>query len=195
MEEKESTKVSLSTFLLVLAVLAIIMMGLFIYKLNVEKTAEIKKSTELQTQVNNLNTTINTLNGTINDLQGKINSISNTINSPNSATSSPKTTIDTTKTYNIVGTYSLDDVNHEFTHGIDYIFSKDKVTYEMLDRKEGIFKIIGNKITITYTKFYEPEGTEIENSNATETDELTIVDENTLTQTTSDGKVIRFIKK
>ena len=74
-------------------------------------------------------------------------------------------------------------------------FSKDKVTYEMLDRKEGIFKIIGNKITITYTKFYEPEGTEIENSNATEADELTIVDENTLTQTTSDGKVIRFIKK
>ncbi len=77
MEEKKITKISLSTFLLILAIIAIIVMGIFIYKLHNDKTNEIKKSTELQTQVNNLNNTIN-------DLQGKINTISKTINSNNS---------------------------------------------------------------------------------------------------------------
>ena len=70
MEEKNVTKISLSTFFLILAIIAIIVMGVFIYKLNNDKTAEIQKSTELQAQVNSLSTTIN-------DLQNKINSISN----------------------------------------------------------------------------------------------------------------------
>ena len=78
MEEKNLTKISLSTFLLIIAIIAIIVMGIFIYKLNNDKTTEIQKSTQLQSQVNSLN-------GTVSDLQGKINSISNTINN-NSAT-------------------------------------------------------------------------------------------------------------
>ena len=77
MEEKNVTKISLSTFFLILAIIAIIVMGIFIYKLNKDKTAEIQKSTELQSQVNSLN-------GTVSDLQGKIDNISNTINSNNS---------------------------------------------------------------------------------------------------------------
>lgn len=66
MEEKNVTKISLSTFFLILVNVAIIIMGIFIYKLNNDKTAEIQKSTELQAQVN-------ILNGTVSDLQGKIN--------------------------------------------------------------------------------------------------------------------------
>ena len=62
MEEKNVTKISLSTFFLILAIIAIIVMGIFIYKLNNDKTAEIQKSTELQAQVNSLN-------GTVSDLQ------------------------------------------------------------------------------------------------------------------------------
>ena len=81
MEEKNVTKISLSTFFLILAIIAIIVMGIFIYKLNNDKTAEIQKSTELQSQVNSLN-------GTVSDLQGKINNISETINSNNSSESS-----------------------------------------------------------------------------------------------------------
>ena len=77
MEEKNVTRISLSTFFLILAIIAIIIMGIFIYKLNNDKTAEIQKSTELQSQVNSLN-------GTVSDLQGKIDNISNTINSNNS---------------------------------------------------------------------------------------------------------------
>ena len=67
MEKKNVTKISLSTFFLILA---IIVMGIFIYKLNNDKTAEIKKSSELQSQVNSLSTTVN-------DFQGKINTVSN----------------------------------------------------------------------------------------------------------------------
>ena len=76
MEEKKVTQISLSTFLFILSLIAIIVMGIFIYKLNNDKTTEIKKSTELQTQVANLNETVS-------NLQEKINSISNTINNNN----------------------------------------------------------------------------------------------------------------
>lgn len=78
MKEKEVTKINLSTFFLILAIIAIIVMGIFIYKLNNDKTTEIQKSTELQAQVNSLN-------GTVSDLQGKINSISETINANTSS--------------------------------------------------------------------------------------------------------------
>ena len=78
MEEKNVTKISLSTFFLILAIIAIIVMGVFIYKLNNEKTAEIQKSTELQAQVNSLN-------GTVGELQGKINTISDTVSSKDNA--------------------------------------------------------------------------------------------------------------
>ena len=76
MEEKNTKKVSLSSCLLIIAIIAIIAMGIYIYKLNKDKIAEIQKSTELQSQVNSLN-------GTVSNLQGKIDSISNTINSNN----------------------------------------------------------------------------------------------------------------
>ena len=58
MEEKNGNKCSLSTFLLIIAIIAIILMGLIIYRLNNDKTTEIQKSTELQTQVNSLKTQV-----------------------------------------------------------------------------------------------------------------------------------------
>ena len=74
MEEKKVIKISLSTFFLILAIIVILVLGIFLFKLYNEKTEEIKKSSELQTQVNSLN-------GTVSDLQGKINTISETVNS------------------------------------------------------------------------------------------------------------------
>ena len=90
MEEKKGMKISLSTFFLILAIIAIIVMGIFIYKLNNDKTTEVQKSTELQAQVNSLN-------GTINDLQGKIDTISNTINSNSTSTSTSNTSANSSK--------------------------------------------------------------------------------------------------
>ncbi len=89
MEEKNATKISLSTFFLILAIIAIIVMGVFIYKLNNDKTKEVQKSTELQSQVN-------ILNETVSNLQGKIDTISNTINSNNATSKAESEKIQTT---------------------------------------------------------------------------------------------------
>lgn len=72
MNEKNVTKISLSTFFLILAVIVIIVMGIFVYKTYNEKTVATEIAEELQTQVNKLNQTIN-------DLQGKIDNIAETI--------------------------------------------------------------------------------------------------------------------
>ena len=69
MKEENVVKISLTTLLLLLAIIAIIVMGYFMYKLNNDKKAEVQKSTDLQSQVDSLN-------GTVSDLQGRINSIS-----------------------------------------------------------------------------------------------------------------------
>ena len=72
MKEKKVTKISLSTFLLLLSIIAIIIMVMFIYKINNDKATEIQKSIDLQAQVNGLN-------GTINELQDKINKVSEAV--------------------------------------------------------------------------------------------------------------------
>lgn len=82
MEEKNATKISLSTFLLIIAIIAIVIMGVFIYKLNNEKTIETQKSADLQAQVSSLNSTVNSL-------QSKINTISETINDNKAIPSTP----------------------------------------------------------------------------------------------------------
>ena len=102
MEEDKSKKISLSTFFLLLSIIAIIAMGIFMYKLNNDKTAEIKKSTELQTQINSLNETNS-------KLQKEINNISDTAHSNTPAetnTSSGKTTETNTTSNNDTKTES-----------------------------------------------------------------------------------------
>lgn len=77
MEENKVTKISLSTFFLILSLIVIIIMGIFIYKFYNEKIEATKESDDLKTQVNSLTETVN-------NLQGKIDNISSTINSDNS---------------------------------------------------------------------------------------------------------------
>lgn len=72
--EKTPIKISLSTFFLILAIVVIIVMGFFMYKLYNEKSIATQK-------IDNLNKEINTLEKTVNDFQQKMDSISNTINS------------------------------------------------------------------------------------------------------------------
>lgn len=68
MENKKGITISLSTFFLILAIIVIIIMGLFIYKLNNEKIEETKKSAELQTQIDSLNRVANDLQNTIDSM-------------------------------------------------------------------------------------------------------------------------------
>ena len=76
MEEKNDTKISLSTFFLIIAIIVIIIMAYFIYKFYNEKTIETEK-------VSNLNNQVSSLESTVNQLQGKIDTISNTIKTDN----------------------------------------------------------------------------------------------------------------
>ena len=71
MEEKKVVSISLPTILLVLAIIIIIVMGIFMYKINNEKSEIMEKSNELS--------------NTVNELQEKINKISETINSNTSS--------------------------------------------------------------------------------------------------------------
>lgn len=76
MSEKAPIKISLSTFFLVIALLVIIVMGIYLY---IEKTNSDKTITELE----NSNAD---MEATIDNLQNKIDSIANTINSDNKTT-------------------------------------------------------------------------------------------------------------
>lgn len=105
MEEKNVTKVNLSTFLLIIAIIVIVIMGVFIYKLNNEKNIETKKSADLQTQVSSLNSIVN-------NLQSKINTISETVNDNASTTSTT--------------TSKVEDANLTTYNGGEYTFNYNK---------------------------------------------------------------------
>ncbi len=162
MEEKNVTKISLSTFLLIIAIIAIIVMGVIIYKLNNERTMEIQKSTELQSQVNSLNGTINA-------------------NSSKENTSSAKE-------YQISGTYYQKNVQGDEPN---YTFSSNnKVTYGALWTCSGTYTINNNTIKISFTSAVDPDGNKanVKDYGVKESVELTIINDNKL-KDNSDGVI------
>ncbi len=104
MEEKK--KIGISTILLIIAIIALAVMGAFIYKLNNDKKLEVQKNIELQGKVADLNNTIN-------ELQGKIDTISETIKNEtlndSSSSSSVKTTDNDSEKIILNGTYAIPD--------------------------------------------------------------------------------------
>ncbi len=198
MEEKNATKISLSTFLLILAIITIIVMGIFIYKLNNDKTIEIQKSTELQAQVNSLN-------GTVSDLQGKINSISETINSSkdsknnninninnsNSNSDEIESTENSIRNQNknnsiefIEGKYCEDNVIENSDNGAIYYFSNGNVMRDTLAIYKGKYIVEGNKLKITFYEAYDPpgppEGAKLDINEDEKNVEFIIINESTL---------------
>ena len=144
MERKNSAV----TFLLVASIVVIIVMGGYIYKLNNDKTAEIQKSTKLQSQINNLNRTIS-------DLQGKINTISETINSSGNATNSEKSnntnatssknkTLEESNVTNNVNktgligetTYEIGNSATNHLDGFDVILEDSKVYFKLTNKEK-----------------------------------------------------------
>ena len=147
MEEKNK-KLSISTFLLIIAIIAMIVMGVFIYKLNNDKKAEVQKSTELQGALANMNNTVS-------ELQGKINSISETINTNNLNETQNNTNTssnDNSKDYeDIILNGSYDVPNSD----VGFEFSKDgkAMFYTNLAGVEGTYRTTGkDSIEAHYTK-------------------------------------------
>lgn len=145
MEEKKAGKISLSMIFLIIAIIAIIVMGLFLYKLNNDKASEIQKSAELQSQ-------INSLNGTVSDLQGKLDIISETINSTEnekntndtSEASSKKQTLEEANVTNKVNktgligdtTYEIEKSAINHINGFDVILEDSKVYFKLTDKEK-----------------------------------------------------------
>lgn len=196
MAEKNVTKISLSTFFLILAIIALVVMGIFIYKLNNDKTEEFQKSTELQSQ-------INSLNGTVSDLQGKINTISETIsssndsknniisNTDNSNSDQTKLSENSMKNQNekdiiefVEGKYCEDNVTENSDDGAIYYFSNGNVTRDTLAIYKGKYIVEGDKLKITFSEAYAPPGppeSEKEEVNEDEKSvEFIIINKNTL---------------
>lgn len=87
METKESIKISLSTFILIIAVIVIVIMGYFIYKISKEKTLLDKENSNLESEISSLKIDTNNIKNTS-------ETISNTVvasNSTNNALSSTTT--------------------------------------------------------------------------------------------------------
>lgn len=77
MEEKKSIKISLSTLFLILALIVIVVMAYFLYKLNNEKIAETEKVSALNNQVSNLENKIENLQGTIDNVSNIVSDTKN----------------------------------------------------------------------------------------------------------------------
>ena len=66
------------------------------------------------------------------------------------------------------------------TESLMYTFEKDNVTFSANHTMKGTYVVENNKIKITYTEAKDPEGKEMEIADEEKTEELTIIDENTL---------------
>lgn len=88
MEEKKVTKVSMSTFFLIIAIIAMVVMGVFIYKFNDDKNKANNEVADLKNKVNALENTIKTneanKNNTVVD-NTSTNGTSSTSNNTNSS--------------------------------------------------------------------------------------------------------------
>lgn len=125
MEEKKVIKISWSTFFLILAIFIIVIMGIFIYKLNNDKTTEISRASELQSQVN-------TLNETVSKLQEKTQELSYTIDKETS-------TNVTTETTEINELYIIKKINISSENSL-YNF-KTKEWVQQINGAEGMYYI------------------------------------------------------
>lgn len=85
MEEKKTIKISLSTFFLLLALVAIVVMAIFMYKFYDDKKKADEKSSNLENQLSNLNETVKDLNDKISNTDNTTD-VSNTTNSETSFT-------------------------------------------------------------------------------------------------------------
>lgn len=140
MEKKEPIKISLSTFFLLLAIIVIIVMGMFIYKLSKEKDEEIQKFNQLKEQI----TTENSISSEINN---------NTIvqNEDKNVNKTPSTIVQEKEYEDIIldGNYALPNSD------IGWDFTKDgkAASSTSLVISQGTYKTIAkNTIEIHYTK-------------------------------------------
>ena len=143
MEEKKATKISLSTFFLILAIIIIVIMSICMYKFYNEKTDANKKTAELQTEVSNLNRIVSVLQGKIDEIFSTVNSDkTNTTNiddksNDNKNSSYQPTTEETIKNLFLAKLKALDNSNSEKL--LDY--RVDKVEILSNSKKQSLIDL------------------------------------------------------
>lgn len=143
MEEKKATKISLSTFFLILAIIIIAIMSICMYKFYNEKTDANKKTAELQAEVSNLNRIVSVLQGKIDEISSTVNSDkTNTTNiddksNDNKNSSYQLTTEETIKNLFLAKLKALDNSNSEKL--LDY--RVDKVEILSNSKKQSLIDL------------------------------------------------------
>lgn len=120
MEEKNGKKISLSTCLLILALIVIIVMGVFIFKLYNDKSLEMQKN-------KNLNSEVSSLNNTVVELQEKLDTISNILNPSNSDSNSLVSKKDESKDWIYDAEYPKNVSKESYHLGKETFYAKDIV--------------------------------------------------------------------
>lgn len=85
MEEKKTIKISITTLFLILAIVAIIVMGVFILKINKQQEEQIESNKELKEEINKLKTDNNVENNTNNETENNTTNNSTTESLANTA--------------------------------------------------------------------------------------------------------------
>lgn len=195
MEEKNVIKIHLSTVLLFIAIIVIAIMGFFIYKLNVNNTNEIKKSAELQSQVN-------TLTETTNILQEKLSTISETISSNTVKENDTNTVNEVSNSDNKTNDFKdviLDGKYTASSGDVSWDFSKDgKAAYGTNSAVyQGTYKTIKeNYVEIHYTKskVWDDITSEVTIEDIDEYEYISIDSKNNINLTTMSGEKIKLKK-
>lgn len=144
MEDKKTTRISLSTFFLILSLIVIIIMSYCIYKLYNDKKLAAK-------EISNLNNQTKTLENTISNFQGIIDNISNTINNNknNTDTTSNNKYVTITETLKGIDVlYVTDAIKNEDSYTLrGVIYTQYTLTNSELNKilNDGYFSI-NNKI-------------------------------------------------
>lgn len=141
MEERKSVKISLSTVLLLVAILVIVFIVYYIYT----------KKTNYNKQIADLETNIANMQYTIDNLQEKIDNISNTINNNSSTLDS---NADTDKSLFLTGTYTNKNTKLTFDETKFNIYLDEGISLN------GFYEIVDNKIVVCNISEYTFNGPE-----------------------------------
>ena len=156
-------KIKVLKVFLFITIVIILIMGVSLF-LTTSNKSSIKEETEV------LKAEIEKLKTEKSKLEAKITAISNIVND---------TTIESEKNIKIEGTYQLKE-NEKSEDVIIYTFKDGNVEYKSKEIYKGTFEIKGDKIRIIYKEVYNVDGERVKSMPKIETEELTIINENTL---------------
>lgn len=155
MKEKKPITVSLSTVFLILAIIAIIIMGIAIYLILNQKTQSDEKVTELSSEVNKMEITINNLEKQLENETASNKEKNVTTNETSTTTNTTTNTKNTVKT----GEYTIDGIEvspDPENYGIASITIKEnnKFTIDMPlgTSYDGTYSLNGSKLTCNATE-------------------------------------------